>query len=284
MSLPSPIIFGVDFSSSPKSSKPIVVARGCLAGGSSEPVIQIEGLESITTLDRFSDWLNRPGPWVAGFDFPFALPLEFLLAQADAWPFGTWANHVQHIATLSRAEMVVAFKAFCAARPVGGKFAHRACDIPAGASPSMKWVNPPVSYMLHAGAPRLLDSGVQVPLLHQGDASRIALEAYPGFFARSIVGRQSYKSDSKAKQTPQRKQMRQQIVASMEESLNTLGIAAELHPAVRERCINDASGDCLDACICLMQAAWGWQRREANFGLPPGPASIEGWIVSVPWN
>jgi Protein of unknown function (DUF429) len=287
MSLPSPTIFGVDFSSSPNRSKPIVVASGRLALLGGRPAVCIEGLETLQSLDEFALWLERPGPWIGGFDFPFALPVEFLQSQntqKSSWPSSSWPLHMRHLASLTRAEMVTAFKAFCDARPVGSKFAHRRCDIPAGASPSMKWVNPPVAYMLHAGAPRLLDAGVHIPLLHGGDLRRIALEAYPGHFARSIAGRQSYKSDTKAKQTAERKQMRLQILQAMEDGRNTLSLAAKLAPSVRQQCIADGSGDCLDASICLMQAAWGWQRRETNFGLPPNTESIEGWIVSVPWD
>ena len=62
------------------------------------------------------------------------------------------------VITLTRAEIRETFAAFCAARPVGGKFAHRATDAPACSSPSMKWVNPPVAFMLHAGVPPLLVS------------------------------------------------------------------------------------------------------------------------------
>jgi Protein of unknown function (DUF429) len=249
-------------------------------------LVQAPSAQSRLCLDEFSRWLERPGPWVAGFDFPFALPLEFLKAQTlqnTVWPYMSWPLHMRHVASLSRAEMVNAFKAFCGARPVGSKFAHRRCDIPAGASPSMKWVNPPVAYMLHAGAPRLLASGVHIPLLHGGDLGRIALEAYPGYFARSIAGRESYKSDTKAKQTVERKQMRLRILQAMEDGRNALGLAGKFEATVRQQCIDDASGDCLDACICLMQAAWGRQRCETNFGLPPASDSIEGWIVSVPW-
>ena len=45
---------------------------------------------------------------------------------------------------------------------LGHKFAHRATDRWAGSSPSMKWVNPPVAYMLHAGVPLLIDAGVAI--------------------------------------------------------------------------------------------------------------------------
>ena len=42
----------------------------------------------------------------------------------------------------------------------------------------MKWINPPVAYMLHAGVPLLLAAGVHLPGLHTGMPG-VALEAYP---------------------------------------------------------------------------------------------------------
>ena len=63
----------------------------------------------------------------------------------------------------------------------------------------MKWVNPPVAFMLHAGVPLLIQAGVSLPGLHAADPRRVALEAYPGLLAREILGRRSYKSDDKAK-------------------------------------------------------------------------------------
>jgi hypothetical protein len=274
-------IFGVDFSSTPTRKKPITVAGGRFAQLRGQQALCIEQITPLFTLDEFSQWLLQAGPWVAGFDFPFALPREFL--EAAGWPHSTWAEHITHIETLTRAEMVLSFKAFCDSRPSGGKFAHRRCDVPAGSSPSMKWVNPPVAYMLHAGATRLLKAGVYVPMLHNGDLSRIALEAYPGFFARTIAGRSSYKSDDLQKQDEPRKKMREAIVDAMEDGRNTLNLAAKFDATVRQQCIDDASGDTLDACICLLQAAWGQQRSDANFGLPDTVDAVEGWILSVPF-
>ncbi|MDD4887517.1 MAG: DUF429 domain-containing protein, partial [Thiomonas sp.] len=46
----------------------------------------------------------------------------------------------------------------------------------------------------------------------------------------------------------------------------------------------DASGDSLDAALCLLQAAWASARRTQNWGLPPQIDPVEGWIVSVPPN
>jgi hypothetical protein len=275
-----PKLFGVDFSSTPTRKKPITVANGRLAQWRGQQALCVESVTPLFTLEEFSEWLEQAGPWVAGFDFPFALPREFL--ETARWPHATWAEHIAHIDTLTRPEMVQAFKAFCDARPVGGKFAHRACDVLSGSSPSMKWVNPPVAYMLHAGATRLLKAGVHVPTLHEGDVTRVALEAYPGFFARTIAGRSSYKSDDVHKQDEARRNMREAIVNAMEDGRNALNLAAKFDPTVRKHCLADASGDTLDACICLIQTAWAYQRYDSSFGLPKNTDLVEGWIVSVP--
>jgi hypothetical protein len=191
---------------------------------------------------------------------------------------------MQHYRALSRAQIRDAFAAFCDARPVGGKFAHRATDGPAGSSPSMKWVNPPVAYMLHAGVPLLLDAGVHLPGLHSGDPRRVALEAYPGLLAREILARRSYKSDDRAKQTPDRLIARKDLVHALEMGQTRLGLRLKLSHAQRDALVDDASGDSLDAVLCLLQAAWAQQRQEegdALYGLPPGFDGLEGWIVTA---
>ena len=146
----------------------------------------------------------------------------------------------------------------------------------------MKWVNPPVAWMLHAGVPRLIAAGLHIPVLDDGDRTRVALETYPGFVARALIGRVSYKSDDLAKQTPARRVARKRIVDALEagacEWLPLLALPARLKRA----CIDDASGDSLDAVLCALQAAWGALRCESNFGLPPDTDALEGWIVGVP--
>ena len=142
---------------------------------------------------------------------------------------------MQHYAGLSRAEIRSAFAAFCAARPAGAKFAHRACDAPAGSSSPMKWVNPPVAYMLHAGVPLLLEAGVHLPHLHAGDTGRVALEGYPGLLARELIGRRSYKSDTSAQQTDARTAARRDLVEALEAGRGRLGIALAIDDAQRAR-------------------------------------------------
>ncbi len=280
-------LHGIDFSSAPTRRKPIVVASGHLAagaaaqgaaaGGASIDLLAFEALESLAAFD---EWLCRPGPWLGAFDFPFGWPRE--LIESLGWPAGNWAASIDHAAGLTRAELVSRLRAFCQARAPGSKFAHRATDRPAGSSPSMKWVNPPVALMLHAGAPRLLAAGATLPGLHPGDPARIALEAYPGFLARSIVGRESYKSDDRSRQTPQRREARARILTALASGENRLAIAVRADPGLVQACLDDATGDRLDALLCLVQAAWAWQRRDQAYGLPARVDPLEGWIVSVP--
>ena len=193
-----------------------------------------------------------------------------------------------HYASLSRAQVRDTFAAFCNARPAGRKFAHRATDVPAGSSSSMKWVNPPVAYMLHAGVPRLIDAGISLPGLSHpsADPSRIALEGYPGLLARELLGPspRSYKNDAKALQTPERLIARKDMLTALEHGQTRLGLRLKLTHAQRERLIDDATGDSLDAVLCLMQAAWAQQQHAAGhprYGLPAVVDPLEGWIITA---
>jgi hypothetical protein len=277
MSVVTPQLVGCDFSSAPTRRKPIVLALGSSAGGR----VQLSRLLTLATLDEFDDWLRRPGPWLGAFDLPFGLPRE--LVEQLGWP-AAWPALITHYAALSRADIRQAFAAFCDARPVGGKFAHRATDRPAGSSPSMKWVNPPVAYMMHAGVPRLLAAGVHLPGLHDGDPTRVALEAYPGLLAREVLGSRSYKSDERLKQTPERLIARKDLITALEMGQTRLGLRLKLTHAQRDTLVDDASGDGLDAVLCLMQAAWAQTqhaRGVPRYGLPAAMDPLEGWIVTA---
>jgi hypothetical protein len=239
--------------------------------------VVLERLERLDSLHAFAQWLKQPRTWVGGFDFPFGLPRE--LVEHLGWPT-EWRACMAHYAQLSRAEIRATFAAFCDARPVGAKFAHRTFDRRAGSSPSMKWVNPPVAYMLHAAVPLLLDAGVHLPGLHEGDRGRVALEAYPGLPARELIGRRSYKSDDRAKQTPQRLAARSELITRLEQGQSRLGLSVELTPALREVLTHDASGDSLDAVLCLVQGGWALREGPPRYGLPAEVDPLEGWIVS----
>ncbi|MFG6462538.1 DUF429 domain-containing protein [Roseateles sp. DXS20W] len=265
-------VFGIDFTSAPRRAKPIRVAAGRRHGA----VMRLDGLTALDSLDAFSTWLARPGPWVAGFDLPFGLPRE--LVEHLGWPTD-YAALMAHYAAHDRAAIRDRFAAFCDARPAGAKFAHRACDGPAGASPSMKWVNPPVAWMLHAGVPRLIEAGVTLAGHLAGDETRVALEAYPGLLARELIGRRSYKSDTKAAQTPERLIARKDIVDALEQGRTRLGLRLKLSHAQRDELVADASGDSLDAVLALLQA--GWAAEQPRYGWPEGVDPLEGWIAGA---
>jgi hypothetical protein len=271
-----PVLLGCDFSSSPSRRKPIVVAQGRLQGAR----VQLDTLHRYDTLEAWAAHLSQPGEWVGGFDLPFGLPRELVVQLG--WPTD-WLACMQHYAALDRAQIRDAFAGFCAARPVGGKFAHRATDGPAGSSPSMKWVNPPVAFMLHAGVPRLIAAGLHLPRLHPQPSTRVALEAYPGLLARELIGTTSYKSDDKAKQTPERLLARKHIVHALDLGQTRLGLRLKLSPAQHDVLVNDASGDSLDAVLCMVQAAWAQTQHAAgvpDYGLPACDP-LEGWIVTA---
>ncbi|HEY1391791.1 MAG TPA: DUF429 domain-containing protein [Methylibium sp.] len=265
---------GVDFTSAPTRRKPITVALGDLSTG----IVRLARVDAHVDFASFSAWLRAPGPSLAAFDFPFGLPRE--LVTALDWPT-EWLPLMQHYTRLSRTQIREAFAAFCAARPAGAKFAHRATDGPAGSSPSMKWVNPPVAYMLHAGVTMLIEAGLHLPGLHAGDPQRVGLEGYPGLLARELIGTRSYKSDTRAKQTPERLLARKDLIEALEQGRTRLGLRLKLSHAQRDALAADAAGDRLDAVLCLMQAAWA--SHQPRHGLPPQVDPIEGWIVSAPW-
>jgi hypothetical protein len=116
----------------------------------------------------------------------------------------------------------------------------------------------------------------------------VALEAYPGLLARELLGpdgqRRSYKSDDRAKQTPERLIARKDLITALENGQTRLGLRIKLSHAQRDALIDDASGDRLDAVLCLVQAAWAWQQHDQGhpcYGLPAQIDPLEGWIVSA---
>ncbi len=272
-------LLGCDFSSSPGPRKHIVLAWGHSDGAR----LVVDSLVRLQSLGAFTSALQSRAAWIGGFDLPFGLPRE--LVEHLGWPT-RWEDCIAHYAALPRPQIRDLFAAFCDSRPAGAKFAHRATDGPAGSSPSMKWVNPPVAYMLHAGVPALMAAGAHFPGLQAPDpqAARIALEAYPGMLAREVLGAQSYKSDDKAKQTPERLIARKDLINALELGQTRWGTRLKLSHAQRDALAQDASGDALDAVLCLVQAAWG-QRAQAQgdvrYGLPADTDPLEGWILGA---
>ena len=264
-------IYGVDFTCAPRRAKPITVASGILK----KNVLHLEQIERLEDFAPFEAFLQRPGPWIGGFDFPFSMPPE--LVRDLQWPT-SWKALVAHCAKMTRLELRATLDTYRASRPVGKKYAHRATDLPAGSSSPMKLVNPPVALMFHEGAPRLLAARVHIPLLTDGDTSRVALEAYPGLLVRKQLGfRNSYKSDTRAEHTVARREVRKQIVTALSAG-HPIGMRIILTKDQKTSLISDGSGDLLDATICAAQAAWASVR--ARYGFPGNATPAEGWIIS----
>jgi hypothetical protein len=272
------LVIGIDFTSAPSRRKPLTVAFGRWQAAAPRPIYALDEIREFTSLDEFNGLLAAPGRWVGGFDLPFSQPRP--LIEHEGWPTA-WPEFVRFYCDQPRDALRDVFRRWCDARPVGDKFAWRATDKPAGSSPAMRWANPPVAWMMHAGIGRMLAAGLTFPAHHHAPrgSGRIALEAYPGFTARRVC-RQSYKSDTAAKQTPDRRANRRAILTALEHGTAGLDLTLAITSTWRRRLIADGRGDLLDAVICGLQAAHA--SALPGYGLPHPLDPLEGWIASVP--
>ncbi len=222
----------------------------------------------------FEAMLNKPGPWIAGMDFPFGQSRTFI--ENIGWP-DKWAEYVAYAESLGRDGFVTALTDYRRPRPKGDREHRRKTDIAAGSISPQKLYGVPVGKMFFEGAPRLLKSGVTIPALQSGDPQRIVVEGYPGVLVRQLIGRKCYKNDTRKKQTAALHETRKEIMdkilsGALEEKY---GFCVEAERSLAD----DPSGDRLDALLCAIQAAWAWTQRENNYGAPPGTNPLEGWIA-----
>ena len=265
-------LLGVDFSCSPSRRKPITVARGSLDG---ERLV-VDAVDALPTLAGFDALLCAPGPWLGGFDLPFGLPRAFV----DAHTFGSSAAEVI-AAVRSRCATRMAWRAFIDAwgntQPRGARLLHRRTDTasPVASTSPLQTRYVPVGLMYYEGVSRLVAAGVTLPALrHGGDPGRVALEAYPRRLAHAIVARRSYKNGD----DDDRRAARAEIVAALAAGLDRFGFALACNDALRGSLVDDASGDRLDAVLCLVQAAMA--SRRAGYGVPDDVDPVEGWIAA----
>lgn len=266
-------IAGVDFTCAPRPAKPIVAACGELRGDT----LRLEAIERMEDWPAFEAWLRAPGPWIAGFDFPFGLPREAV--EALGWPTD-WAALVRHCAGLGRAHFREALDRHRAGRPAGQRYEHRRTDRPAGSHSPLKLVHPPVGLMFLEGAPRLLAAGVHLPGIRAGDARRVGVEAYPGRLARGICNA-PYKHDTRSGQSADRERTRGALLEALQGGGHPLRLRLEGPPGTLRQLIDDPRGDCLDAVLAMTQAAWCAQRAAQGWGLPAGIDPLEGWIATA---
>ena len=265
-------IFGVDFTSAPSHKKTITCLETRLDNGT----LSVGVLNQFTDFVQFEAFLHRPGPWVAGFDFPFGQPRK--LIQNLRWP-NTWAGYVQHIAQMGQHNFEQTITTYRNSRPTGDKHHLRTIDAQAKAISPMMLHGVPVGKMFYQGAPRLLFSGVSIQPCHPIGDNRIALEVYPALVARKWLGQQSYKNDSSKKQTPEQKAARQTLLDALcSPALKKhYGLTLHLSDTLAAQLVQDPTADSLDALLCAIQAAWAC--TQPNFGIPPNCDPLEGWII-----
>lgn len=77
------------------------------------------------------------------------------------------------------------------------------------------------------------------------------------------------------------------IIQSLENPKNPYQIQLRFRTnCERDRCVNDPKGDLLDSVLCAVQAAWSFNNRESNWGIPTfkndvlqKQVALEGWIA-----
>ncbi|HZG64569.1 MAG TPA: DUF429 domain-containing protein [Rubrobacteraceae bacterium] len=267
-------IYGLDFTSAPSKRKPLVLV-GCALKDS---ILHFESTEVLGGFEEFERFLGSGGPWACGMDFPFGQPRPLLAALA--WP-ETWEGYVGKISRLSKEEFEAAIKGHMAGRPEGSKYHYRLADRRSGSSSAMRLFRVPVGKMFYRGAPLLLSADVSVEPCRPTGSGRVALEAYPAVVARRFLGRRSYKSDERKKQTPVQRAARGELVAGLESATlrEAYGFVVEMDETWREELVREPMADTLDSLLCAVQAAWAYTQRDEGWGVPEECDRDEGWIL-----
>lgn len=266
-------IYGLDFTSAPGRRKPLI-SVGCAFDGD---VLRPQTRGEMTSFGGFEEFLQKPGPWICGMDFPFGQPRS--LIEALGWPTG-WEGYVGEVARIGKQKFEDAIRDDMATRPYGSKWRYRAADRRSGSSSAMMLFRVPVGKMFFQGAPRLLASGVSVEPCRPTADARVAIESYPAVVARSIIGRASYKRDA-VPDTPERRAARKRLVAGLESPAlrEKYGFGVTMDDAWKDEFIADPSADALDSLLCAVQAAWAYSMRGKGWGVPEDCDANEGWII-----
>jgi hypothetical protein len=267
-------IYGVDFTSAPNRKKPIT----CAVCELQESHLKVQDCLNLVDFSEFETFLGSDGPWLAALDFPFGQPYE--LISHLHWP-EKWEDYVQMIISMGKKQFEETLKHYGEGRLIGDKLHLRETDVLVGARSPMMLYRVPVGKMFFEGATRLLKANVSVLPCHPTADNRFVVEGYPALVARRCVGKQSYKSDEREKQTQTRENARREIVDILRsnEIEKWYGFGVTMSDEMSERLIEDPQGDVLDAILCGVQGGWAWLHRFNMFELAGVYKQIEGWIV-----
>ncbi|MGC1955566.1 MAG: DUF429 domain-containing protein [Gammaproteobacteria bacterium] len=267
-------IFGVDFTSSPGSKKPIT----CVVSTLENQVLSVDCLAEVESFEVFENFLESSGPWIAGLDFPFGQPRRLIAALG--WP-ESWEAYVRQLEALTMHDFEALLQHYRQDRSPRDRQHLRAVDARADARSPMMLYGVPVGRMFLRGAPRLARSSASVLPCRPSPEDRVVVEAYPALVARRWIGRRSYKSDTPSRQTQAREQARRDILNALMSArlAGIYGFQVALCGAMAQALVEDGAGDQLDALMCAVQAAWAYTQRGCGYGIPVWADALEGWIV-----
>jgi hypothetical protein len=137
-------IYGIDFTSRPKRRKPITCLEATLDG----TTLRAGALQEWQEFSGFEEVLRRPGPWIAGIDFPFGQSRTFI--GNIAWP-ATWPGYVAHAKSLGREGFRETLSRYRESRPAGDRKHRRKADSAAGSISPQKLYGVPVGLMFFEG-------------------------------------------------------------------------------------------------------------------------------------
>ena len=298
-------VFGLDFTSAPSNLKPLFLAH-CELEDDVLSVNRFVRLNSDNSkpFSGLEEWLASEGPWIAGIDFPFGLPLgaieyhKWLTKEEDE----TWESYVRQLH--AQCETIDQFEVQLDRWTKEGKngiskrvFIPRYTDLIGGfggSAPSSplrvnRQCNPPVGRMFFEGSRRMLESGISIQPMRPMEDDRVAVEAYPRLVADKFIRGAKYK-DPNIKNPAEELKARRRAVLEGIRKTNPYGVRVKfLNKKDRQQCIDDHKGDSLDSVLCAVQAAWAYNQKaggKRSFGIPTFSSScmvqmvkLEGWIV-----
>lgn len=176
------MFIGSDFTSAPKRSNPLYAV-----------FVEHQELLEVRQFETHLEWakcINECSGTVA-IDAPFGYPQEFI----DELNLGVdWITLARNLKILTLKELEFNAKIFKDRRPPGRKEVRRTTDIRNQASSAMHFGFPAVGAMAHALIPILHEFGFNIPTVRSTSHLMTAVEVYPAIFARSVIGKEPYKS------------------------------------------------------------------------------------------